>query len=240
MSMKASDLIASSLRLIGVLASGENPSSNEQNDALASLNSLIDSWSNEQLLIPNKVREVFPLVGGQQTYTMGTGGDFNTSRAQEIENCLIQFAQTSPVAELPIKILTKDEYQGVIVKTLQSTFPLYVYNDGAYPLDNLNFWPVPSTSGNNVVLYSWKPLSQLATSTTSISLPPGYERALKYALAIELAQEYGKVLPETTIALAIESKAGIKRINYRPSYLQVDKALQSTRGTWNWITGDTV
>lgn len=236
--MNALTLITSSLRLLGVLASGEAPSSAESTDALSSLNDLIDSWSNEQLLIPNKVREVFPLVASQQTYTMGTGGNFNTSRAQKIENCLIQLAGTSPLLELPMTLMTKDEYAAVLLKTLSSSFPLFMYNDHSYPLDNINVWPVPSGSTNSLVIYSWKPLSTLAALTTAISLPPGYLRALRYALALELSSEYGRPLPEPAIALAIESKAAIKRMNYRPHYLQVDEALRVRSPVWNWMTGD--
>ena len=238
--MTAQALIASSLRLIGVLGSGESPSNAEANDAFIALNDLIDSWSNEQLLIPNKIREVFPLVSGQQTYTMGAGANFNTTRAQKIENCLIQLAQNSPVLEIPMVILTKQEYQAVILKTLQSTFPLYMYAEGVYPIDNLNFWPVPNTGVNNVVLYSWKPLIDLASLTTTLSLPLGYERALKYALAIELSSEYGRAVPDTTIALAVESKAAIKRMNYRPNFLQVDKAIRAKPAVWNWQTGEPI
>lgn len=240
MSTTALDLIAKSLKLLGVLASGENPSANEQSDALAVLNDLLDSWSNEQLLIPNKVREVFPLVTSQQTYTMGIGGNFNTSRAQKIENCLIQLAQNSPVLEIPMSILMKDEYQAIILKNLASTFPLYMYPEGVFPIDNLNFWPIPNTGVNNVVLYSWKPLANIATITTAISLPPGYSRALRFALALELSSEYGRALPEVAVALAIEAKATIKRMNYRPTYLQVDKEIRAKPAVWNWLTGEPI
>lgn len=238
MAMTASALIASSLKIIGVLASGESPSNNEASDALITLNDLIDSWSNEQLLIPNKVREVFPLVSGQQSYTMGVGGNFNTARAQKIENAIIQLAQNSPVIELPMKILNQDEYASIILKTLASTFPLYVYADGSYPLDSLSFWPVPNTTVNNVVLYSWKPLADLTSLTTTLSLPPGYQRALKYALALELAPEYGKMLSEQAVELAVQSRAAIKRMNVEPAYLQVDKELRAKPAVWNWMTGE--
>ncbi len=240
MSLTAGQLIAASLRIIGVLASGEDPGATEQSEALVALNDMIDGWSNENLLIPAKVREVFPLVINQQTYTMGIGGNFNTTRPQKIENCLIQLATNSPVLEIPMMILTKDEFAAIIIKTLTSTFPLYMYPDGNFPLDNLNFWPIPDTSVNSVVLYSWKPLVDLATITTSIILPPGYQRALKYGLAVELADEYGKTLPETVIAKAIESKATIKRMNYVPHFLQVDKEIRAKPAVWNWLTGEPI
>jgi len=115
-----------------------------------------------------------------------------------------------------------------------------MYAEQAYPLDNLNFWPVPNTGVNNVVLYSWKPLAELALITTVLSLPPGYERALKFALAVELAPEFGKALSDNVAALAIESKAAIKRMNYRPNYLMVDKEIRAKPAVWNWLTGEPI
>lgn len=231
-------LISSSLRLVGVLASGETASAAEANDALAALNDLIDSWSTQNGLIPNKVREVFPLVVGQQTYQMGTGAaDFNTTRPIKIENALIQLTGNSPVLEIPMRNLTKDQYAGIILKTITSTFPLHMYADGAYPLDNINVYPVPSAACS-IVLYSWKPLTELAALTSSLSLPPGYQRALRYALAIELAPEFGKQVPEAVIAIAEQAIADIKRINFQPSYLRVDGALQAKPAVWDWRTGE--
>jgi hypothetical protein len=230
------DIINSSLRIIGALATSEVPSAGEANDALNSLNDMIDSWSNENLMAYTKVREVFPLVSGQQTYTMGAGGNFNTSRAQRIENALIQPPNMSTALEIPMKILNKDQYAGILIKPLQSTFPLYIYAEGAYPLDNINVWPVPNTTCN-IALYSWKTINNL-TLTTTLSLPPGYQRALRYNLAVDLAQEYGRMLSEDVKAIAIESKSVLKRKNTTPSYLRVDESLQSKSAVWNWMTGE--
>jgi hypothetical protein len=231
-----SEIINSSLRIIGALATSEVPSAGEANDALNSLNDMIDSWSNENLMAYTKVREVFPLVSGQQTYTMGAGGNFNTSRAQRIENALIQPPNMSTALEIPMKILNKDQYAGILIKPLQSTFPLYIYAEGAYPLDNINVWPVPNTTCN-IALYSWKTINNL-TLTTTLSLPPGYQRALRYNLAVDLAQEYGRMLSEDVKAIAIESKSVLKRKNTTPSYLRVDESLQSKSAVWNWMTGE--
>lgn len=236
--MTAQDLIKSSLRLIGALASGESMSANEATDSLNTLNDLIDSWSTQNLLIPNKVREVFPLVVSQQAYQMGVGApDFNTARPMRIENALIQLTANSPVLEIPMKILTKDQFAGIILKGILSTYPLYMYAEGTFPLETINVWPIPN-QGNNLVFYSWKPLANLSTFTTDVSLPPGYQRALRYALAIELAPEYGKQVPEVVAAIADESKANIKRMNWRPGYLRVDEALNAKPAVWNWMTGE--
>jgi hypothetical protein len=234
--MTALDLITRSLKLIGVLSDGEAPSSSEANDALESLNDMIDSWSTQSLLIPNQIREVFPLVASQQTYTMGTGGNFNTSRPMSIIRGIIQLTNETPVVELPMQMLTMEQYAGIILKGTPSTFPLAFYSDNAFPLTNISVWPVPTCSSNNLVLYSWKPLADLAALTTVISLPPGYARALRFNLAIDLAPEYSKPLDETVAAKAIEAKADIKRMNQRPRFLQVDDAVRSNGGVYNWRT----
>lgn len=235
--MTGRDLVSASLRLLGVLASGETPSASEATDGLSALNRLIDSWSNESLLIPNKVREVFPFVSSKAAYTMGPGGDFNTTRPQRIENALLQVTGGSAPVEIPMHLLTEDQYANILLKGMVSNMPLYAYAEGTYPLETINFYPVPATS-YNVVLYSWKPISEIATLDTVISLPPGYERALNFNLAVDLSPEFGKQLPETVAALAIESKSVIKRMNSKPRYLRVDRALSAKSSVWNWLTGE--
>jgi hypothetical protein len=237
--MTARELIDGSLRLLGVLASGETASNNEANDALEALNDLLDLWSTQRLIIPNSVRETFPLVSGQQTYQMGTLGDFATSRPQKIEQALVQDPSQSPVLELPMTILNQAEYAAIALKATTSTYPLYLFNDDAFPRTSINVWPVPSASGYNIVLYSWKPLGGIANLTDELQLPPGYYLTLKYNLALHLAPEFGKPIPEIVASIAQSSKGDIKRMNTKPAYLQADEALVGRGGTWNWLTGGT-
>lgn len=241
MSYTAQDIISSSLRLIGVLASGESLPANEATDGLNSLNDMIDSWSTNNLLIPNKTKESFTLTGGKQTYTMGTSGspDFSTSRPMWIENMTVQQSSGSSTLDIPVDIITEDQWAAIPVKQTQSAYPLYCYTDGAYPNLNLNFYPVPSGSVA-VVIYSAKPLSQLATLTTALSLPPGYQRAVRYALALELAPEYGRAVPEDVSAKAAAAIADIKRVNHRPKYMRTDEALGQKPSVFDWRTGGVV
>ncbi len=236
--MTALDIITSSLRMIGVLAAGESPSANEAVDALTVLNDLLDNWGTQKLLMPNSVRETFPLYAGTEAYTIGYLGTMNTLRPQKIEKAIIQITDGDQVLELPMKILNQDEYAGIILKEVESTYPQYLYNDNAFPLANINIWPVPSADGNNLVLYSWKPIPGIGSLSDFISVPPGYSRALKYNLALELSAEYGKAVSEVVASIAASSMADIKRMNTTPRYLQVDDALRSKPAVWNWMTGE--
>jgi len=235
--MTGRDLVAASLRLIGVLASGETAEAQEATDGLSTLNRMLDSWSNESLLIYTKPREVFSLVAGTSSYTIGSGGTFNTSRPQKIENAELRLTDTSPVIEKPIAIVTKDEFATIVSKTTTSTIPMWLYAEGTYPLETINLWPVPSTA-YQIALYSWKPLSQVSSLDTSLSLPPGYEEALVYNLAMRLCPEYGKTLSAEAAQIALESKAAIQVLNSKPQYLRVDSALQSRPTRFNIYTGE--
>ena len=235
--MTGLDLINGAMRLIGVLASGETAPSDDVNDALTTLNNLLDSWSAESLIAFPVLREVFPMssIGLQQTYTWGTGGNLNSIYPMRIQKALIQLSGSTPAIEFPMTILNVDQYSEVILKTLTSNFPLFCYIDDAYPKRNVNVWPVPTDSTNALVFYSVKPLTSAALNT-SFSLPPGYLRALQYGLAVDLAPEYGKLVPPTVAAVAIESLAAIKRNNKKPVYLGIDSALRGMPAVYNWRT----
>ena len=71
------DLISSSMRLIGALGSGETMTAAEASDGLMVLNGMLDSWLAERLMAFSILIQEFPLVANQGTYTLGPGGDFN-------------------------------------------------------------------------------------------------------------------------------------------------------------------
>jgi hypothetical protein len=232
----ARDIIKGSLRLIGALATGETPPAEESNDALFALNGMLDSWSNENLIINAVTREEFTLVGGQAAYSFGPGGDFDSSRPIGIERVLIQNTQV-PQNEIPVEIITMHEFASIPTKDVQGSIPTQVFIDGTFPNETLNFYPVPS-EGTTVVIYSQKPLLNLPSLNTSISLPTGYERAIRYNLAMEIAPEYGREASNTVVVVAMRSKEVIKRKNIRPVYLKCDEATLDHKRPFDYRTGE--
>lgn len=226
------DLIKGSLRLLGAISPGENISADEQADAFNTLKGMLDSWSTEKLVASVITREEFPLIASQSAYSMGSTGDFNTVRPLRVENAAILDNGT----EIPMEILNAEQWAHVSQKDVQSTIPTRLYPEGTSPLETINLWPVPTATAT-LVLYTWKPLTALTNVSATISLPPGFERAIKYNLAIELAPEYGKSASAEVVATAQESKANIKRVNIKPVYVGVDPAI--TRGRrFNILTGE--
>lgn len=234
--MTGRDLISASLRLIGAIAPGETPSASELTDGLASINRMVDSWTNDNLLIYSEVNEQFPIVAGVQSYTMGPTGTFNTIRPGEITRVLLRVETSTPAIEYPVDILSGREWASILQKEITSKIPNSVYIEGTYPLETLLIYPIPSVA-YKLVIYSMKPIATIATIDTIISLPPGYEQALVFNGAVQLAPEYGRAVSQEIAMTATESKASIKRRNYKPSYLRVDNSL-ITRGSFNIYTGE--
>ena len=226
------------MRLIGVLASGETATSDEANNALTALNDMIDTWSNESLLIYEKAYETFGLTVNQQSYQWGTGAaDFNSPRPQKLEDVNWQQVSATTTLELPVEIINKDQWAAISIKGITSNIPTRCWLEFTYPNATLHIWPIPSVSGN-IVIWSWKPLVDITLLTTTISLPPGYSRALRYNLALELAPEYGRQVDPLVEAHAIESKANLKVMNSKILLMGCDPATLNKRSTWNWYTGE--
>jgi hypothetical protein len=231
----ARDLISAALRSIGVLASGEAMTAAEGQDALATLNDLLDSWRLERLLVYALDRETLTLVPGTSSYTVGTGGVLNITRPVRIEHAVVQGAGSAIRREIPV--LGHHEYLQLAEPTRTATEPSAVYYDATFPLATLIVYPVPTTAAQ-VVLSVWRVLSAFATLDATVSLPPGYARALRTNLAAEMCPEYGRPLLPEIAGQAAESKESIKRHNAPELYLELPATLTS-RGGYTITTDET-
>lgn len=238
--MKALDLIASSMRLIGALESGEVPTGSEASDFLMILNQMLDSWNADRLAVFTITINEFPLVVNQQVYTLGTGGNFNTARPAKIDRIsIVSLTNPAQPLELPIDYYTDWDWQQVPVKNIQTTLPQAVYDDGGFPFRNLSFWPIP-TAPVNTRIYGWTALTQYASLTTDVAYPPGYAEALRYNLAVRLMAEmpgsYNPIMSQVTAGLALESLARIKSMNEPLIEAFCDAAITGNGGYYNYYS----
>jgi hypothetical protein len=229
--MTGRDLVSATLRLIGASAPGESIAASEASDGLSSLNRMLDSWSNEGLLLYAVTKEsAITLIPGTSTYTLGTGGDI-TTRPMSLTTAKYRDGSNQ---EYNLQILTAAEYADIPNKNLQS-IPTSLYDSGSYPQRSIVLYPVPSASGS-LDLYTNRPLTAL-TLDDDISLPPGYEEALVYNGAIRLAPEYGRAVSQEIAMVATESKASLKRTNYRAGTLKINDIPAGRRRLFNITTG---
>ena len=150
----AIQIITRSMRLVGAIGKGEAPDDDESADGLESLNSMLESWSIDRLNAYYIVEETLTLVGSQATYTMGTGGDLNTTRPTQIEDCcFIRYGGTSGY-DLQMQMLNFEAYAAVVAKSTLSNLPNYLFADMQNPLVRLTFWPIPTSSAAVAHIFS--------------------------------------------------------------------------------------
>lgn len=227
------------MRTIGAIASGETPTADEASDSLDVLNEMIESWRLESLLLYHTPEFVFPTVAGQAKYTVGVGGDWDMERPTEIDRLFYRQmpGNVKEQLDLPISIMTPDEYRMIPTKNTDSTIPTWAYIDYDYPLLTIQFWPVPSV-GQHIVMYPFATLQGVSTLDDVITFPDGYARALRFNLAVELAPEFGRAASADIREIAGESKGVIKRRNQRGEVLLMDPYLIRRPIAWDWRTGE--
>ena len=217
------DILRDSLMLIGAIAPGEALQGEDGQDCLRRLNAMLSSWATESLMIYTLNRDVYPLVIGTQTYTMGPGGTLTAIRPVKIEYFSIIPVASQPDLELKVKSLSDSEWRDITIKTLQKSYPTAVHSRDDFPANSIDVWPIPSATCS-VVIYSWQQLGSFTTMNQDVSFPPGYEEALVYNLAIRLAPMYGKQTPPEVVALAGSALCKVKTINAVIPILYADSA----------------
>lgn len=231
----AQTLIDRALRLILQLDSGVSATTQESTDALTALNAMIESWRNERLMCFALRDESAALVANQSTYTVGSGGDFDTDRAVDITSAYIVASTISH----DLDIITAEQYDAIPQKTATSSWPDRIYYQRSYPLGTIYTYPVSNGTSATLHIRTRTPVLAFTATTDSVSLPPGWEKALATNLAIELAPEYNTTADPQVLKMAVESKAALKQMNSRPTEAWTELPLlvgNVRRGTI--LTGD--
>ena len=221
----ALDYINRAFRLANILGEGQVATGDQASDALDTFNDMLQAWNLSGLMLYATTNDQVTLIPNQSVYTIGTGGDFSVDRPVQINSMYQDYQGVS----FPIYEVNQDEYNLLTLKTMTQPlvrFYLYVPTN---PLGTLTFWPVP-TAANNVYLSVDRVLANVASTGTTLNLPPGYARCIRANLAVEFCTEYGRPVPPQLMQMARESKADIQRANRTSTVAEFDPALIGAPG----------
>ena len=230
------ELINGALRLLGVLAEGEVPSAATADDALVAMQQMIDSWSTERLSIFTTQDQVFTWPASQLSRTLGPTGNFVGNRPILLDDSTY-FVDPASGISYGIKLINQQQYDGIAVKTVTSSFPQVMWVNTNYPDVDLHVYPVP-TRALEWHFISVDPLTQPATLSTALTFPPGYLRAFRYNLACEIAPEFGVEPSPQVQRIAMTSKRNLKRINSPGDVMGLPYSLVGTRQRFNIFAGN--
>lgn len=222
----AGDQINGALRLIGQLAGGETPSPEMSQYGLTAMNQMLDSWSTERLSVYSTQDQIFTWDANEQTRTLGPSGDFVGVRP-----ILVDDSTYFKVNNLSygIALVNEDQFNAIALKSQTSTYPQVMWVNMDMPNITMKVCPIP-TSSIEMHIISVVALTQPATLSTTLVIPPGYLKAFRFNLAIEIAAEYGIEPPPTVKRQAAIAKRNIKRINNPNDLMSMPYALVRNKG----------
>lgn len=258
------ELLSGAHRLLGLVNSGNVLPEAVYQDNLVALNQMIDSWDTERLAVFCTEDQIFYWPAGARIQTLGPSGDFalllgtqapepigtqnDDSIALEDGNLGVPkrpiflddstyFRDPTTNVSYGIKFINQLQYNNIAVKTVQSTYPQVLFVNNTFPNITLSVYPVP----NRVLEFhfiSVQRLSEPATLETQLEFPPGYLRAFRYNLALELAPEFNVEPPAEVRRVAMYSKRNLKRINNPHDLMAMPYSLMARRNRYNIYAGN--
>ena len=207
---------------------------------------MIDAWGLEPGTMLSILRTATTLTNGTRDYTIGLGGAINIVRPAWLDAAgFIQDSTATDPIEAKIAVFTEKEWQGIVLKTVDSGWPTGVYYDRAFSANQrgtISTYPTINISNAQLVTYTPLAITKFGNLADNVLLAPGYEDAFHYNLAERIAPEFGIPAPDGYTQKASQSLAKIKTANRRPALLRPDPGLPGQSGAfWSqhagwWVT----
>lgn len=139
-----------------------------------------------------------------------TAGDFYTDRPIR----LLGAYTTESSVDSPLAVITEQFWTNETSKATTGTPATRILYRPNYPFGQVILWPVPLTTPV-LHLKSEKAVSQFSSLTAVKLLPPGYQRMMELALAIELSADYQAKVDQMVLDSIKASYASIIETNMR-------------------------
>lgn len=238
--MLVSDAIAYAQRVSGVLGVGQVALAQDTSDAQTALMLMLQQWRQKRWIVFRLNYSFFPLIVGQQSYTVGppgSGADVLTDgnfRPANIQSCYLRqnvgSGPNSYPVDFPMRILgSRQEYDRLSLKFLQS-WPAAIYYDPVLGNANLFIWPIPVQ--NLFSLYiAWQTAIDMAGEEgLAVDLedyvPVETQEAIIYNLALRLITNY-KLPPDPSIQAAARATLNtLRQTNFALQPLRIPQSLR--------------
>jgi hypothetical protein len=214
----AQELIEDAFSELGILVPGMELGTNDLAWGVRKFNRFLQTKSVDALNLHVEVNESFTPTAGQASYTIGTGGDFDTVRPNTIKSAFIRDANDH---DYPLNIRTMADYWRLSEKSTQDR-PTRLYYQREFPLGKIYLYFVPATT-EALHIQSYKPLTTYDdVENDNVVMPAEYENMFIYNLAISLAPRYGRAPTQELIDLADSTLNDIRSDNLAKTFVGVN------------------
>lgn len=206
-STSRNELITGALRIVGGVAQGEVPTTDQITEAAEALNMLVKAWQVDGMQLWVTKEYTLTLVAGTSSYTP-------TTKMMKIISAYNH--NTTNNIDIPMTVITRDEYNRLGNKT-SSGNPIQLLHIPNRIDSTVKLFPTPdatSAANNEIVIVYQKPYDDFDTSADEPEFPSEWFDALKFGLAHRLCAEYGmnindrKQLLQEVILLKTEAISG--------------------------------
>jgi hypothetical protein len=217
-SRTATDIIVDAMGLIGVTEIDETPTSSEMNVGLRALNTMIDRWSSQRLMLRSTTAFSFPLVAGKAQYTIGlSGADLTANKPLKIYSAF--YRQIGDVDQ-PIDVIDRTTYNNLADKSVGLGPPEYICYDPMAAQQGVQtgtfFVYLTPDQAYTMNLQLDTYLTEFSTIYDTVTFEPAYYEALIYNLAVRLFRRYHgvqDVIPVDIIGVANNTINNLKALN---------------------------
>lgn len=189
------EIINGALRVLGVLAPGQTPTGEMLVNASEALNTIVKHWQTKSVFL-------WTVKTASFTQTANTASKLLGNEVWAVER--VWYVDTGG-DDIPIRLISYEEYNNIPDKAEASNYITVAAMDNNKSTPTMYFWQKPNA--NTVIKYTYvERLKDMDTAAGNFEGPQHWVRALKYALAADLADDYRKTLQERSF---LEGKAAV-------------------------------
>lgn len=227
------DVITQMYRMAGQLKGpGRGLNGSEQTEGLHITNAMLDGVKTERWFFYQILRTEFPVVQGQQDYTVGDAGlgaDWVIERPEKVlrVGVLVPGTPSNTTSEIACyNVESYEEWASIVTKQTSSNLPLVHYYQAQLPLGISSLWPVPSRDQDHqMVLYTPQTVQEFSDVMSDYIVPKGFREWMEYEGAVKVHDRYPThPLDPNVRAMAMLYKGRVEAQICTPIFIQSDLA----------------
>ena len=193
-SQNRDEIIKRALRLLGVIAQGENPTTVQTEEAAVALNGLVKAWQADGMPLWAIKTKSMPLKQGKKTYVLGesaTSPDIPMPKPLKVIQAWHFNAATN--VNTPLRIVTQQEYNMLGNKTMPG-LPVQIWYQPLVNTGEMHVFLTPDQYTEQFLTLHFvyqAPFADFDSATDVPDFPQEWYDAVTYGLATRLAPEYG-------------------------------------------------
>jgi hypothetical protein len=190
-------LIQSALRKLGVLATGQTPTSEDYSNGADALNMLVAEYRTLGMPLWKRNTYSFNPTVNVSSYNIGSGYTLNTSYPLKLLQAWR--LDTSTSSRTPMDIIADSNFN--LLPSNSTGTPIQITYQPKVNYGVIKLWPTPDSATPTIYIVYQNPTEYFNASTDTMDYPEEWYHAIVYGLAVRLAPEYGIPLPDRQLLM---------------------------------------